>query len=322
MISARFINPHTDFGFKYLFGREETKGFLISLLNEILKGERQIKELEFMDKERVPRSYDDRTILYDVLCRSDSGEEFIVEMQRKDEGNFKDRCIYYESSLIATQGEQGRDWNFRLIPVYIIVLMEFNVSRDEKLLRRDVGLMDMKTNELFSDKFRMIFIDLNAMDKLEEECDTNFERWIYILKNMDRLKEIPYKEVSDMWADFEVVADVGSMSRAERRDYESSLNSYRVLLSAFEKTAEEGWEKGLTEGRAQGLTEGRAQGLTEGRAQGLVEGRAEGRAEGMTEGKRVELVRMVLNMKALGLDEDAISKVSGLSVAEINEIKP
>ncbi len=53
MISARFINPHTDFGFKYLFGREETKGFLISLLNEILKGERQIKELEFMDKERV-----------------------------------------------------------------------------------------------------------------------------------------------------------------------------------------------------------------------------------------------------------------------------
>ena len=62
--------------------------------------------------------------------------------------------------------------------------------------------------------------------------------------------------------------------------------------------------------------------MTEGRAQGLVEGRAEGRAEGMTEGKRVELVRMVLNMKALGLDEDAISKVSGLSVAEINEIKP
>jgi len=37
MISARFINPHTDFGFKYLFGREETKGFLISLLNEILR---------------------------------------------------------------------------------------------------------------------------------------------------------------------------------------------------------------------------------------------------------------------------------------------
>ena len=86
MISARFINPHTDFGFKYLFGREETKGFLISLLNEILKGERQIKELEFMDKERVPRSYDDRTILYDVLCRSDSGEGDAAQGRRQLQG--------------------------------------------------------------------------------------------------------------------------------------------------------------------------------------------------------------------------------------------
>ena len=52
MISARFVNPHTYFGFKYLFGREETKKFLIFFLNEILKGERQITELEFLDKER------------------------------------------------------------------------------------------------------------------------------------------------------------------------------------------------------------------------------------------------------------------------------
>lgn len=309
MISARFINPHTDFGFKYLFGREETKKFLISFLNEILKGERRISELEFMNKERVPRSYDDRTILYDILCRSDSGEEFIVEMQRKDEGNFKDRCIYYESSLIATQGERGRDWNFSLVPVYIIVLMEFNITKEEKLLRRDVGLMDMMTNELFSDKFRMIFINLNAMDKLEVECDNNFERWIYILKNMDRLKEIPYKEVSDMWADFEVVADIGSMDREERRDYESSLNSYRVLLSAFEKSAEEGRAEGLEKGRA----EGRAEGLEKGRAEGL----AEGLAKGVEQGKLEELKRIAQNMKLMGLDERAISEITGLSAEQI-----
>jgi hypothetical protein len=262
-----------------------------------------------MDKERVPRSYDDRTILYDILCRSDSGEEFIVEMQRKDEGNFKDRCIYYESSLIATQGERGRDWSFSLVPVYIIVLMEFNITKEEKLLRRDIGLMDMKTNELFSDKFRMIFINLNAMDKLEVECNDNFERWIYILKNMDRLKEIPYKEVSDMWADFEVVADVGSMDRDERRVYESSLNSYRVLLSAFNKTAEEG--------HAEGMAQGMAKGLAEGMEKGLAEGHAEGLAEGIEQGKKEELKRVAQNMKLMGLDEKAIAEITGLSTEEL-----
>ena len=266
-----------------------------------------------MDKERVPRSYDDRTILYDILCRSDSGEEFIVEMQRKDEGNFKDRCIYYESSLIATQGERGRDWNFSLVPVYIIVLMEFNITKEEKLLRRDVGLLDMKTNELFSDKFRMIFINLNAMDKLEVECNDNFERWIYILKNMDRLKEIPYKEVSDMWADFEVVADVGSMDRQERREYESSLNSYRVLLSAFNKTAEDGRAEGMAQGMAQGIAKGMAKGL----AEGLEKGRAEGLAEGIERGKKEELKKVAQNMKLMGLDEKAISEITGLSLEEV-----
>ena len=67
----------------------------------------------------------------------------------------------------------------------------------------------------------------------------------FILKNMEKLKEIPYKEVNDMWADFKIVADTGSMSREERRDYESSLNSYRVLLSAFEQTAAEGRAEAL-----------------------------------------------------------------------------
>ncbi len=296
MITSRFINPHTDFGFKYLFGREETKRFLISFLNEMLKGEREITNLEFINKERLPRSYDDRTILYDVLCRSDNGEEFIVEMQRKNEGNFKDRCIYYESSLIATQGERGRDWNFSLIPVYIIVLMEFNITGEEKVMRRDVGLLDMKTHELFSDKFRMIFINLNAMEKLEGECDNNFERWIYILKNMEKLKEIPYKEVNDMWADFEIVADTGSMSREERRDYESSLNSYRVLLSAFEQTAAE-WHQ---------------HGYTEGHEQGLAEGRAEGRAEA--------LLSTVRNMRVLGLSDETICEVTGLTIEQLQKI--
>ncbi len=310
MISARFINPHTDFGFKYLFGREETKVFLLSFLNEVLKGERHIDNIEFIDKERIPRSYDDRTILYDVLCRSENGEEFIVEMQRKDEGNFKDRCIYYESSLIATQGERGRDWNFSLVPVYIIVLMEFNISGEDVLLRRDVGLMDMRTNELFSDKFRMIFINLNAMDKLEVECNDNFERWIYILKNMEKLKEIPYKEVNDMWADFEVVADVGSMNKDERRSYESALNSYRVLLSAFNKAAENGMQEGMRKGLQQGIEQGIEQGVKQGIEQGIEQGFAKGRTE--------EAIRIAQNMKLMGFDAQAISNITGLPLKEIN----
>ena len=118
----------------------------------------------------------------------------------------------------------------------------------------------------------------------------------FILKNMEKLKEIPYKEVNDMWADFEIVADTGSMSREERRDYESSLNSYRVLLSAFEQTAAEGHQHGYTEGHEQGL----------------AEGRAEGRAEA--------LLSTVRNMRVLGLSDETICEVTGLTIEQLQKI--
>ena len=36
---SRYINPMTDFGFKYIFGREESKPFLIDFLNCLLHDE-------------------------------------------------------------------------------------------------------------------------------------------------------------------------------------------------------------------------------------------------------------------------------------------
>lgn len=142
------------------------------------------------------------------------------------------------------------------------------------------------------------------MDKLEVECNDNFERWIYILKNMDRLKEIPYKEVSDMWADFEVVADVGSMDRDERRVYESSLNSYRVLLSAFNKTAEEG----------------HAEGMAKGLAEGMEKGLAEGRAKGLAEGRKQETLKIAQKMRLMGLDNKAILEMTDLTEEDLKAL--
>ena len=102
---------------------------------------------------------------------------------------------------------------------------------------------------------------------------------------MESLKEIPYKEVNDLWADFEVVADVGSMTKDEQRIYESSLNSYRVLMSAFEKSVEDG------------------------RAEGLAEGRAEGEKKAKTDVAR--------KMLSAGMDMRTILEITGLSEKDI-----
>lgn len=63
---SKFINPFTDVGFKKIFGQSVTKGLLIDFLNDLLKGEKQIKDITFLDKEQMPIYDGDRGLIYDI----------------------------------------------------------------------------------------------------------------------------------------------------------------------------------------------------------------------------------------------------------------
>ena len=189
---SKFINPFTDYGFKLIFGREVSKNLLIEFLNDLLEGERVITDLTFLNNEQLPDYPEGRGIIYDVYCTTDTGEKIIVEMQNRMQSNFKERSIFYLSRAIVNQGRTGHDWKFEIKAVYGVFLMNFIMDKNIKL-RTDVILADKETGELFSEKFRQIFIALPLFKKGEEECETNFERWIYILNNMETLKRLPFK---------------------------------------------------------------------------------------------------------------------------------
>lgn len=77
---GRFINPFTDVGFKLIFGQPVHKDLLIDFLNGLLAGEKQITDIQFLDKELLPEFRHDRGVIYDIYCTTESGEQFIVEM--------------------------------------------------------------------------------------------------------------------------------------------------------------------------------------------------------------------------------------------------
>lgn len=63
---GKFINPFTDVGFKKIFGQEVSKDLLIDFLNDLLVGERSIKDITFLDKELLPEYMGDRGVIYDI----------------------------------------------------------------------------------------------------------------------------------------------------------------------------------------------------------------------------------------------------------------
>ena len=102
---SKYVNPFTDIGFKIIFGQPASKNLLITLLNELLAGEHHITELTFLDKEDHADNVSDKGIIYDLYCRTASGEYIIVEMQNRWHSNFLDRTLYYVCRAVSRQIE-------------------------------------------------------------------------------------------------------------------------------------------------------------------------------------------------------------------------
>ncbi len=292
----KFINPFSDWGFKKIFGQEINKDLLIKFLNDLLEGERHITDLTFKDKEQLPELKSMRGIIYDIYCTTDKGEHIIVEMQNRYQPYFTDRSIFYTSRNIVNQGVKGmqeiedgkrESWNYMLAPVYTVCLMNYDTDvLTPTKFRTDAVLMDMQEKKIFSDRIRLIYLMLPLFDKnSEEECKNDFERWIYILKNMNTFDRMPFAARNAVFKKLAQIADISALSPEDLEKYDESM---KVMLDYY-----------ATMDGAKIL------------------GRQEGRAEGQTEGK-IEVAKNLLNM---GLSVENIAKATGLNAEEIKKLK-
>ncbi|MEY8688111.1 Rpn family recombination-promoting nuclease/putative transposase [Bacteroides sp. AN502(2024)] len=301
---GNFINPFTDVGFKKIFGQEITKDLLIDFLNGLLVNEKCITDITFLDKELLPEYMGDRGVIYDIYCTTENGEQLVVEMQNKQQTNFKERALFYLSHTIARQGERGIFWKFDLKAVYGVFFLNFSLPNGSHKLRTDVVLTDRDTHETFSDKLRFIFIELPSFNKEESECDTDFERWIYVLKNMETLKRMPFKARKSVFEKLEKIVDIASLSKEERMKYDESIKVFRDQLVTISFAKEEGMKKGIEIGMKKGIEKGMKKGVEKGIEKGMKK-------------KSQEIAR---NLKELGVPAATISQASGLSLDEIERI--
>lgn len=277
---SKFINPFTDIGFKRIFGQEISKPVLITFLNALLADERNIIDVQFLDKEQPGEGADDRSLIYDVYCKLDNGEHIIVEMQNKSQPFFKNRSVYYISRSISRQGEPGPGWRYDVKAVYMISLLNFKRDDISSEFRTDVALMDMKHKTLFSDKMRLIYLQLPYFTKELDDCETLFEKLIYVLKHMDVLQRMPWLAQDAVFQKLASIADVSSLSQKDRETYDENLRKYRDTIAVMEGQ--------------------------------YLEGRAEGRAE--------ERLANARSLKANGIAMDIIVRSLGLTPDEVDKL--
>lgn len=283
---SKYISIYNDWAFKRVFGQEVNKDLLIRFINDVLDGEHTVTDLTFIDKERPAEIITGRGQVYDLFCKTDKGENIVVEMQNSYQAYFHDRAVYYCSREFSSQGERGREWNFKLTPVYVVCLLNFVLGANTpSKFYTFMHLTDKHTGE--PDRrnlMHFIYLVLPLFKKKEEECETDLDRWIYILNNMQNFDTMPFTGTDRIFKRLEEVCNITSMSKKDREKYDESVKVINDNYAVMQSHRELGLEEGIAKGRAEGKLEA------------------------------------ALNMKKLGVSAEIIVKATGLSEKEIQDL--
>jgi predicted transposase/invertase (TIGR01784 family) len=289
----KYINPFTDFGFKKLFGEEANKDLLLDFIQTLLPEKQNITTINYLKTEKLGRAVTERKAIFDLYCENDKGEKFIVELQRAEQDFFKERSIYYATFAIQEQAKKGK-WDYSWQGVYTIGIMDFEFTKSlHKNVKSHVVLYDQANKTVFSDKLQFIYLEMSKFDKTIDELDNHYEKWLFILKNLHLLDNIPSKLREKAFQKLFRVAEIAKYNPKERQKYEDSLKHYRDIENSLDLKYEEGVKKGKEEG------------LKEGKEEGLKEGKEE----------------IAKNMINLGLSDEVIVQATGLEIAEIQLLR-
>jgi predicted transposase/invertase (TIGR01784 family) len=304
--NQRFSDLKSDFGFKHVFANPANKDLLLSLLNALLP------EKEISDVELSPTEYkyhrDTNRIFFDLSCKGQQGEIFIIEMQRKRQHYFSNRSIYYMSLAIANQLKAGKiHEDYPLKEVYFIGILNFNMmDTDEKTHLHNISLHNTLNGNLFSNKIHYVFTELLNFDKRESELISMLDKWLYLIRYLPYLNTVPEKLNQPIFQKLFQIAEINKLTKEERMLFDRRLKTQRDIEANIRYAADEGREMGRAEGIQLGLKKGKKEGLVEGKKEGLVEG------------KNQEKLLIARKLLQTGIPLSEVAEITGLSVEQLS----
>ena len=192
----------------------------------------------------------------------------------------------YASSVYV----KGSNYNESYI-FYQIAIENYNIFKNSDLIT-EVGLTDLKNGEIETDEFRKFHVNLK---NIPNKC---------------------YNELSERERYFKLflIDDIGELDKISMGDdimkkvveTVKSLSSDPIFMSELEKQQLDEYCSAMA--------------IVDARKEGRQEGRQEGKQEGKVEGeksKQIEIAKKSLNEN---IDIETISKITGLSIDEINKL--
>jgi predicted transposase/invertase (TIGR01784 family) len=246
----KFADPKNDLAFKKIFGDIKHKNILISFLNSVLdfKENLAIVDVSLANSYQIPKIPELKETILDIKATNRDGHTFIVEMQKKDLGDFTKRSLYYTSKAYIEQLPKGADYT-TLKKVYFIGILNFNIFDNINYISRHL-IINTETNKQDLDDFEFSFIELQKFTKDLDGLQTLLDKWIYFIKNAADLTVIPsqYENLQEFGDAFSIATQTTwDKKELEIYDYVSlkEFDDLNALRTAERKGEARGMEKGM-----------------------------------------------------------------------------
>ncbi|WP_341790869.1 Rpn family recombination-promoting nuclease/putative transposase [Rickettsia endosymbiont of Gonocerus acuteangulatus] len=238
------VNPRVDLAFKKIFGVEENKDLLISLINSIVSEKDQVKEVTLLNPYNPKNFLNDKLSVLDIKAKGESGKMFNIEIQITDEADYDKRALNYWAKLYAGQLKEGSRYSElnKTIGIHILNFTGINTNKYHNIFQ----LRENESGIKYFEDIELHTIELNKFaDNAKEELSDIIKKiknaldiWVAFLTrndllNKDKLpKELNSKELKKALNVLEVI----NLTDEEREEYENRLNWLRIETSAVIKS--------------------------------------------------------------------------------------
>ncbi len=301
-----FIDLRSDFGFKHCLQDEIV---MRSFLNAFLEREDKIASVKFENVEMLGAMPEQRGVIFDLLCTTDNGETFLVEMQNSSQKFFKTRANFYMSKLLQKKIKRGTKWGKMkedISPIIGIFILGEGQNGLHKAITHTAEC-DIENGDVIWDREQKFYVSLSQF-KFDFSNITIKDIYMELLKNLGHMETIDpsvYERADEGLLRLLEKAKVAALTDQEIDQYEAAMKALEDEIDM----EQHGFERGVEYAKPIWLAKGIEQGIELGIEQGIEQG------------EKKNSIKMARLMLEYGKPIEEITLFTGLSKEEIENLR-
>ena len=319
---VNFIPLYYDFMFKKVFTENPNllKRFLITVLDLDLNPDRSTINILNSDLPKSKLNEYNKTV--DIVVSINNNNIINVELNGESYKSIKDRNLLYQNKIQTLFIETGTKYND--FSNYFFYQLNLNFGKSNYFKDKNFEMMDKDSGEKLSENFKILFKSLDYYSNLyynkKEKVSIDI-LWLVLInsKDYEELENISRLIMNKKEQD-KFIKDVkdGSMDGFNIHEWEKEKMDALVRQKAKEEMEEEK-RIALEEKRIalEEMEEEKKIAVEEATKLGLKKGIEQGIEQGIDQ-RNIEITK---NLIQLNIPNNDISKATGLSLEEIEEIK-